>query len=48
LGQRIPVEHTIAELKWWRPLQRYTGRRDLLPETIDAIAGIISDRIHTS
>ncbi|MEV6600120.1 transposase family protein [Actinoplanes sp. NPDC051346] len=46
-SQRIAVEHTIAKLKWWRPLQRYTGRRELLPETIDAIAGIISDRIHT-
>jgi hypothetical protein len=26
-SQRIPVEHAIAELKWWRLLQRFTGRR---------------------
>jgi hypothetical protein len=32
-AQRIPVEHAIAELKWWRPLRRYTGRRQLLPAT---------------
>ncbi|TDB66105.1 IS5/IS1182 family transposase, partial [Micromonospora sp. KC721] len=24
-SQRIAVEHTIAELKWWRVLQRFTG-----------------------
>jgi hypothetical protein len=45
--QRIPVEHAIAEHKWWRVLQRFTGRRDLLPETINAIAGIVSDRAIT-
>jgi DDE superfamily endonuclease len=43
-SQRIPVEHAIAEAKWWRVLQRFTGRRDLLPETITAIAGLVSDR----
>jgi hypothetical protein len=43
-SQRITVEHTIAELKWWRVLQRFTGRRDLLPETINAIAGLVSDK----
>jgi hypothetical protein len=43
-SQRIAVEHTIAELKWWRVLQRFTGRRDLLPEIIDAIAGLVSDK----
>ncbi|OJF10553.1 hypothetical protein BG844_31565 [Couchioplanes caeruleus subsp. caeruleus] len=41
---RIAVEHTIAELKWWRVLQRFTGRRELLPETINAIAGLVSDK----
>jgi hypothetical protein len=46
-SQRIPVEHAIAELKWWRVLQRYTGRRELLPETITAIAGLVSDRTIT-
>ncbi|MFG3685448.1 transposase family protein [Micromonospora sp. NPDC047740] len=25
-SQRIPVEHAIADLKWWRQLQRFTGR----------------------
>jgi hypothetical protein len=43
-SQRIPVEHTIAELKWWRVLQRFTGRRELLPETINAIASLVSDK----
>jgi hypothetical protein len=43
-SQRIPVEHAIAELKWWRVLQRFTGRRELLADTITAIAGIVSDR----
>ena len=43
-SQRIPVEHAIAELKWWRVLQRFTGRRELLAETITAIAGLVSDR----
>ena len=43
-SQRIAVEHTIAELKWWRVLQRFTGRRELLPEIINAIAGIVSDK----
>src|SRR5690348_5008690 len=30
-SQRIPVEHAIAEHKWWRVLQRFTGRRELSP-----------------
>jgi hypothetical protein len=42
--QRIAVEHTIAELKWWRVLQRFTGRRDLLSENINAVAGLVSDK----
>jgi hypothetical protein len=46
-SQRIPVEHAIAELRWWRQLQRFTGRRELLPETIDAVAGLVSDRMIT-
>jgi hypothetical protein len=28
-------------------LQRFTGRRELLPEAINAIAGIVSDRTVT-
>lgn len=46
-SQRIPAEHAIAEIKWWRTLQRFTGRRDALPETIQAIAGLASDRAAT-
>lgn len=43
-SQRIPAEHAIAAIKWWRTLQRFTGRRDALPETIRAVAGLASDR----
>ncbi|BCJ67979.1 hypothetical protein [Polymorphospora rubra] len=46
-SRRIPVEHAIAELKWWRQLQRFTGRRELLPETMNAVAGLVSDRMIT-
>src|SRR5215475_7263024 len=41
---RICIEHTIAEPKQWRPLQRWTGRREYLQETALAIAGLVSDR----
>jgi hypothetical protein len=41
---RICVEHAIAEPKQWRPLQRWTGRRDHFQETALAIAGLVSDR----
>ena len=41
---RIPAEHAIAAIKWWRILQRFTGRRDALPETIRAVTGLASDR----
>ncbi|WP_306966426.1 transposase family protein [Streptomyces afghaniensis] len=41
---RICVEHTIAEEKKWRPLQRYLGRRESYAETHAAIAGLVSDR----
>ena len=41
---RIPAEHAIAELKWWRQLQRFTGRREALPEVIQAVAGLACDR----
>jgi hypothetical protein len=44
---RICIEHTIAEPKQWRPLQRWTGRRDHFPETALAIAGLVSDRAAT-
>ncbi|MFD8897604.1 transposase family protein [Streptomyces ardesiacus] len=41
---RIHVEHTNAEYKQWRPLQRFTGRRETYTETHLAIAGLVSDR----
>ena len=43
-SQRICVEHAIADSKNWRPLQRWTGRREDLPETIQAIGSLVSDR----
>ena len=44
-SQRISVEHGIAEVKAWRPLQRWIGKRDHLPETVLAIASLASDRV---
>jgi len=41
---RICVEHAIADSKNWRPLQRWIGRRQYLPETIQAIGSLVSDR----
>ena len=43
-SQRICVEHAIADSKNWRSLQRWTGRREYLPETIQAIGSLVSDR----
>jgi hypothetical protein len=41
---RICVEHAIADSKNWRPLQRWIGRREDLPQTIQAIGSLVSDR----
>jgi len=41
---RICVEHAIASSKHWRSLQRWTGPREDLPETIQAIGSLVSDR----
>jgi hypothetical protein len=41
---RICVEHAIADSKNWRPPQRWTGRREYLPQTIQAIGSLVSDR----
>ena len=41
---RICVEHAIAGSKHWRPLQRWIGRREDLPETVLAIGSLASDR----
>jgi DDE superfamily endonuclease/Helix-turn-helix of DDE superfamily endonuclease len=43
-SRRIVVEHANAEMRQWRPLQRYTGRREDYAETHRAIAGLVSDR----
>jgi hypothetical protein len=43
-SQRICVEHTIAEPKAWRTLQRYIGRREHFDDTFQAIAALVSDR----
>jgi DDE superfamily endonuclease/Helix-turn-helix of DDE superfamily endonuclease len=43
-SERICVEHANAELKQWRPLQRYTGRREAYPQVHLAVAGLVSDR----
>ena len=43
-SERICVEHTNAEHKQWRPLQRYLGRREYYDETHLAIACLVSDR----
>jgi hypothetical protein len=43
-SERICVEHANAELKQWRPLQRYLGRRENFDETFLAVAGLVSDR----
>lgn len=47
-SKRISVEHGIAEIKAWRSLQRWIGKREHLPETITAIAGLASDRTKTA
>ena len=43
-SRRIPVEHALADHKRWKQLTRWTHRRDTLPETYLAVAGIVSDR----
>ncbi len=43
-SRRIAVEHANAELRQWRPLQRWTGRRQDYAATHCAIAGLASDR----
>ena len=43
-SERICVDHANAELKQWRTLQRFTGRREGFDETFPAIAGLVSDR----
>ncbi|MFJ1796866.1 hypothetical protein [Kitasatospora griseola] len=40
----MPVEHGVAHLKNRRTLARHHGRRDHSPDTVRAIAGLLSDR----
>ncbi|MCQ4043703.1 transposase family protein [Streptantibioticus rubrisoli] len=46
-SRRICVEHANAEHRQWRPLQRYTGRRETYADTHRAIAALVSDRAAT-
>ncbi|MFI9723907.1 transposase family protein [Streptomyces sp. NPDC052396] len=41
-SRRIRVEHGIAHLKNWRCLARHHGRREQLPETVQAVAALVS------
>ncbi|MFD4483246.1 transposase family protein [Streptomyces sp. NPDC058471] len=41
---RIPVEHGIAHLKNWRALARHHSRRSNLPDTVRAVAGLLTDQ----
>ncbi|MFJ8133959.1 transposase family protein [Streptomyces hydrogenans] len=43
-SKRITVEHALADHKRWNRLTRWTHRRDVLPATYRAIAGLVSDR----
>ncbi|MFH8746401.1 transposase family protein [Streptomyces rimosus] len=47
-SQRITVEHALADHKRWKQLQRWTHRRDRLPDTYQAIATLESDRTTTA
>ncbi|MFJ8803008.1 transposase family protein [Streptomyces sp. NPDC102487] len=44
-SKRITVEHALADHKRWKQLTRWTHRRDRLPATYRAIAGLVSDRV---
>ena len=41
--QRIPIEQVIGRMKNWRTLAHHPGRRETLPETILAVASLVSD-----
>ncbi len=43
-SERICAGHANAEFKQWRPLQRFTGRREEFEETFLALGGLVSDR----
>lgn len=43
-SDRITVENALADHKRWKQLMRWTHRREDLPATYRAIAGLVSDR----
>lgn len=47
-SDRITLKHALADHKRWKQLTRWTHRRDRLPETYRAIAGLVSDRTVTA
>ncbi|GAB1331577.1 hypothetical protein ACE1SV_59160 [Streptomyces sennicomposti] len=47
-SKRITGEHALADHKRWKQLTRWTHRRDVLPDTYRAIAGLVSDRNATA
>nr|WP_245727972.1 transposase [Streptomyces vietnamensis] len=47
-SKRITVEHALADHKRWKQLTRWTHRREVLPGTYRAIAGLLSDRNTTT
>ncbi|MDG9703322.1 transposase [Streptomyces sp. DH37] len=46
-SDRITVEHALADHKRWKQLTRWAHRRDRLPDTYRAIAGLVSGRTTT-
>lgn len=47
-SRRITVEHALADHKRWKQLTRWIHRREVLPATYRAIAGLVSDRTTTT
>lgn len=43
-SRRIRVEHGIAHLKNWPALTRHLGRREHMDDTVQAIAGLLSQQ----
>lgn len=43
-SRRIRVEHGIAHLKNWRALARHLGHREHMDDTVQAIAGLLSQQ----
>lgn len=43
-SRRIRVEHGIAHLKNWRVLTRHLGRRECMDDTVQAVAGLLSQQ----